>query len=58
MLRHRQFVAECAHFPWRPPQLVRSRRPRLGTLPAATAGGLQKVGQVGLEPTRPMDSRF
>lgn len=24
----------------------------------AKDGGLQRVGQVGLEPTRPMDSRF
>lgn len=39
-------------------RLACNRCPMLGTLRAVTSGGLQKVGQVGLEPTRPMDSRF
>lgn len=39
-------------------RLACSRCLMLVMLCNAKAGGLQKVGQVGLEPTRPMDSRF
>ena len=37
---------------------ARSRCLMLVTLRNDKAGGLHEVGQVGLEPTRPMDSRF